>query len=140
MLQQVQIFAENKPGRVFAIMETLKNSQINVRAMSITENADHGFVRIIAKDAEKAVEILKQGGFKAKKVDVVGFSVPDKFGALCDVLQLLGENGVNIEYAYSLMGCKHGNANILIRVKDTEKAEAILINAGIKLFTNQDLS
>jgi hypothetical protein len=139
MLKQVQVFAENIPGRVFKIMETLKNSEINVRAMSITEQADHGFVRLIAKDFEKAVEILKGSGFNAKTVDVIGFTVPDKFGALCGVLQMLSEKGVNIEYAYSLMGCKHGNANILIRVKDPAEAEEILTDNGIKLFSNEDL-
>jgi hypothetical protein len=140
MLKQVQIFAENKAGRVQAIMETLKKAEINVRAMSIAESAEHGFVRLIASDAEKAVEILKQSGFKAKLVDVIGFTVPDKFGALCDVLSVLGKNGINIEYSYSLMGCKHGNANILIRVKDCEKASAILSQVGIKLFTQEDLT
>ena len=140
MLKQVSIFAENKAGRVHAIMETLAKSEINVRAMAIAETAEFGIVRLIVNEPEKAKSVLRENGFTAKITDVVGVTVPDKFGALCEVVRILGENNVNIEYSYSLMGCRHGNANILIRVKDSEKAAAILSQAGVKLFTQDDLS
>jgi hypothetical protein len=140
MLKQVQVFVDNEPGKVFAIMQTLKNAQINVRAMSITESKDCGFVRLITDAPEKAQTALKADFNTVKIIDVIGFTVPDKFGALCDVLQILSDNAINVEYSYSLMGCKHGNANILICVKDVERAVAVLKQAEIKLFTQEDLN
>jgi hypothetical protein len=139
MLKQVSIFAENKAGRVYAIMESLKAAEINVRAMTIAETAEFGIVRLIVADYERAVAVLRESSFTVKVTDVIGFTVPNEFGALSNVLGLLAENAVSIEYMYSLMSCSHGNANILIRVGDGEKAEAILSGAGIKMFANTDL-
>jgi len=139
MLKQVSIFAENKAGRVHAIMETLKNAQINVRAMTIAETAEFGIVRLIVNEPEKAKSALKDSGFTAKITDVIGVTVSDEFGALNNVLQILGDKGVSIEYMYSLMRCPHGNANILIRVSDLDKATEILTEAGVKMFSQGDL-
>ena len=139
MLKQVSIFVENKAGRVHAVMNTLKAAEINVRAMTIAETAEFGIIRLIVSEPEKAKSVLKENGFTAKLTDVIGFTIPDRFGALCDVLQILGEKGINIEYSYSLMGCSHGNANILIRVNEPQKAAMILSGVGIKLFTAEDL-
>jgi hypothetical protein len=139
MLKQISVFVGNKPGTVYAIMETLKNAEINVRAMCIVEEDDRGIARLIVKEPEKTEAVLKKEGFITKLHDVIGVSVPDKFGALCDILRLLSEKEINIGYAYSLMGCKHGNANILIYIKEVKKAEEILTKAGVKLFTNKDL-
>jgi hypothetical protein len=140
MLKQVQIFVENRPGKVHAIMETLKSAEVNARAISITESADCGFVRLIVNLPEKAESALKSAGFMPQMIDVIGVTIPDKFGAFCDVVRILGESDINIEYSYSLMGCKHGNANILIRVKDPQKTAAVLTSAGVKLFGQADLS
>jgi hypothetical protein len=139
MLKQVSVFAENKSGRVHAIMETLKSAQINARAMMIAETAEFGIVRLIVNDPEKAKTALKSNNFKVRITDVIGFTVPDKFGAFCDVLKILGDNDINIEYSYSLMGCSHGNANILIYVKDSQKAADILKKENVSLFTQDDI-
>ena len=139
MLKQVSIFLENKAGRVYSIMETLAEAQINVRAMTIAETAEFGIVRIIVCDPERAKSVLRENNFTVKTTEVVGVTIPDKFGALCDVLRLFSQNNINIEYSYSLMGCTHGNANILIRVNEPEKAELILSNAGVKLITPDEI-
>jgi hypothetical protein len=130
---------ENEKGILHAVMAMLADAQINVRAMAVAEAGDFGVVRLIVKDTDSAEAILKNNGFSAKSTDVIGVSIPDEFGALCKVINLLGENGINIEYSYSLMGCKHGNANILVCVRDIPKAESVLTNAGVRLFTNGEL-
>jgi hypothetical protein len=140
MLKQVSIFAENKAGRVHAIMKSLKEAQINVRAMTIAETSEFGIVRLIVDNPESAKLTLKNAGFTAKITDVIGVTVSDEFGALNNVLKILGEKDISIEYMYSLMRCPHGNANILIRVSDCEKATAILTEAGVKMFTQDDLT
>ena len=138
MLKQISIVAENKAGVVHAIMDTLAKAQINVRALTIAENADYGVVRLIVNEPEKARNALSE--FDARIAQVIGVTIPDKFGAFCDVVKILSENDINIEYSYSLMGCKHGNANILIRVKDTAKTADVLTQAGIKLFSQEDIT
>ncbi|MCL2036131.1 MAG: hypothetical protein FWG83_01935 [Oscillospiraceae bacterium] len=132
MLNQVSVFVENKPGRVHSVMETLAQGEINVRAMTIAETSEFGIIRLVVNAPEKAKILLREGGFTVKITELLGIAIPDKFGALRDVVKLLGENGINIEYSYSLMSSEPGEANIAIRVKDREKASVILSGAGVK--------
>jgi hypothetical protein len=162
MLKQVSVFAENKPGRVSAILEVLKKAEINVRAMTIAETIEFGIVRLIVSEPEKAKSLLQVSGFTVNTTDVIGITIPDRFGAFYDAVRILGENNINIEYSYSLMGCSHGKAeqeispkgglcpsdgrvlttdkaNILIRVKDTIAAERVLRDSEVKMFTQGDI-
>ncbi|MDR0222384.1 MAG: hypothetical protein LBI38_02460 [Oscillospiraceae bacterium] len=138
MLKQISIFVENKAGRLCAVMETLAAAKIDVRAMTIADTSEFGIVRLIVNDAEKAAGALRENNFTAKITEVIAFTIPDHFGALYDVIKLLGENGVNIEYSYSLMGKNQSEADIVVKVGDAEKAGKILSGAGVKLISPND--
>ena len=49
------------------------------------------------------------------------------------------DEGINIDYCYSLMSGKDGQADIVIRVEDNEKAAEILGRKNIKLITDSDI-
>ncbi|MCL2697400.1 MAG: hypothetical protein FWE74_04895 [Oscillospiraceae bacterium] len=142
MLQQISVFVENKSGRLCAIVEVLNKARINIRAMNIADTADYGIVRLIVNDTGNALKALSAGNFTAKVFDVIAFTIPDKFGALYEVIKLLGDNGINIEYSYSLIGKNQSEAGIAVYIKDAQKAaEAgkILKKAGVNLITPEDL-
>ncbi|MDR2559896.1 MAG: hypothetical protein LBC86_10225 [Oscillospiraceae bacterium] len=143
MLQQISVFVENKAGRLCAIVEVLNESRINIRAMNIADTADYGIVRLIVSDTENALKAFNENNFTARVFDVIAFTIPDKFGALYEVIKLLGDNGINIEYSYSLIGKNKSEAGIVIYVKNPDKnAEAgeILIKAGVNLITPVDIA
>ncbi|MCL2018335.1 MAG: ACT domain-containing protein [Oscillospiraceae bacterium] len=143
MLQQISVFVENKAGRLCAIVEALNEVRINIRAMNIADTVDYGIVRLVVNDTEKAVATLKEKSFTAKVFDVIAFTIPDKFGALHEVIKVLCENNINIEYSYSLMGKNQSEAGIVIYIKDSEKtAEAgrVLKEAGVNLITPEDVA
>jgi len=143
MLQQISVFVENKAGRLCAIVEALNEAKINIRAMNIADTVDYGIVRLVVNDTENAVKTLQGKNFTAKVFDVIAFTIPDRFGALYEVIKLLGDNGINIEYSYSLMGKNQSEAGIVVYVKDAEKtaeANIILKEAGVKLITPEDVA
>jgi len=139
MLKQISIFVENKAGRLCAIMETLAAAKIDIRAMTIADTAEFGIVRLVVNDAEKTAAVLRNSSFTAKVTEVVAFTIPDQFGSLYDVVKLLGDNGINIEYSYSLMGKNQKQADIVIKVNDADKAVNILTNANISLISLNDI-
>ena len=138
MLKQISIFVENKPGRVCAIMETLADAQIDIRAMTIADTAEFGIVRLIVNDADAAASALRARDFTARVSEVIAFTIPDRFGALYDVVRLLSENDINIEYSYSLMAKNHADADIVIKVRNADKAVGLLEDAGVKLITGNN--
>jgi hypothetical protein len=140
MIKQISVFLENRVGRLEAMLNTLADAEINIRAMTISEDNDDGTVRLIVSNPEKAEEVLTSNNFRVSTPLVIGVTVADKPGAVRDALKIMSENNINIRYLYPLVGCPHGNANILVRVKDTEKSAEILRKSGVKLFTQADLS
>lgn len=132
MVKQLAIFLENKAGKAGACCKALKDAGINLLALSIADTQDFGILRIITCDNEKALQVLKSAGFLASMVELVGVEVPDESGALSDLLILLGDNGINVEYMYSYAE-KDGHAKIAFKTAEADAAVAVLKKAGAKV-------
>ncbi len=133
MLDQISIFLENKPGRLAAVMETLTKAGVDLRAFAIADTTDFGIVRIIASDTEKALKALKDNDFTATSSKIIGVTIPDRPGELNNVIRILQEVNVNVEYSYSFMGSRPDEADIAIRAQNNEAAEEVLRINKVKL-------
>lgn len=132
MIKQIAIFLENKEGKVSACCKVLKEAGVNLYALSIADTKDFGILRIITDNNEVALTALKNAGFLSSEVELVGLEVPDTAGALSDLLIVLGDNNINVEYMYSYAGVD-GHAKIAFKTSEPEKAVKMLKNAGAKI-------
>ena len=66
-------------------------------------------------------------------------AVPDQPGGLARVLRLMADNGVDIEYMYSLIGRSADRAYMVFRVSDEQKLLALLGANGISTITGEEL-
>ncbi len=139
MLEQISVFIENKKGRLASVMGILKDNNIDIRAMTIADTTDFGIIRIVVKDADGALAILRESGCTATKTKVIAFSVPDQPGGMHSVIDAFESAGINIEYCYSLVTNKEGRASVAIRVDDNDKATEVLTEKGIGLITADDI-
>ncbi len=130
MLKQISVFVENKPGRLAAVTERLYEKGVNLRAFTIAEAGDFGIIRMVVDKTEVAYEVLREAGFTVSLTDVIAVEVEDKPGALYRIAKTLGEEGVNIEYAYAFTSEKH-RALIIMRVSDNERAKEVLSRLGV---------
>ena len=130
MIKQIAVFLENKAGKASGCCKILKDADINLLALSIADTQDFGIMRLITENNEKALVALRDAGYIASEVELVAVEVPDKAGALSDLLIALG--GVSVEYMYSYAGVD-GNAKVAIKTADPEKAIAALKKAGATL-------
>lgn len=125
-VEQISIFIENKSGRLAEITRNLENSGINIRALSLADTSDFGILRLIVNDVEKAKSVLKENGFTVNKTEVVAVEVPDRPGGLSQILQCLDRSQINVEYMYAFVERCGGNAVIIFRFDDTDKAINVL--------------
>ncbi len=130
MLKQISVFLSNTPGILAKFTKVLLENSINLKALSVSETADFGILRILVDKTDECVKILKKNNYLTTLTDVVAVEVPDEPGALYEVARILGDNSVNIEYLYSTLIKE--NAMIVLRVDNNEKAVGILNNNGIK--------
>ena len=126
-IKQVSVFAENQPGRLLAILAALDAAKINLRAISVSENADFGIVHMIMDDAEKGAAALKKAGFTERTDMMLSAEIPDiPSGMLKTVVQPLGAAGINVDYFYAFLDQKPGTARIVLKTSDDEQAEKLL--------------
>ena len=132
MIKQIAVFLENKEGQASACCKVLKEAGVNLYALSIADTKEFGILRMITEDNAKALRALKSAGYLSSEVELVGLEVPDKAGALAELLIALGDNGVNVEYMYSYAGVD-GHAKIAFKTATPEKAVSVLKEAGAKI-------
>ena len=125
--RQVSVFVENQPGRLVAMLEALQARNIDIRALSVADNADFGIVRMILSDSRLGAEVLREAGFTVKETTVLQKEMPDRPGGLLEtVARPLSEAGMNLEYFYAFLDPAPGKATIVIKVADPERAERVL--------------
>ncbi len=125
LVNQIAVFLENKQGRLNSLMKALANEQINVQSLNIADTSDFGIVRMVTSDNLKAMSVIKNHGFTASTVDLLGIEVADKPGTLSNVLAMFDENNIAIEYIYSFT-CSEGKTLILIKTDAFDKAQKVL--------------
>lgn len=130
MIKQIAVFLENKAGKASGCCKVLKDANINLLALSLADTKEFGILRILACNEDKALKALKEAGYLASLVELVGVEVPNRSGALSDILILLGEHDINVEYMYSYAE-DDGRAKIAFKTSTPEKAEEILKAAGV---------
>ncbi|MDI9643847.1 MAG: hypothetical protein QFX35_01360 [Candidatus Verstraetearchaeota archaeon] len=124
MTKQFSVFLENKPGRLASLVELFEANQIRILAMGIAEAGNYGIVRCIVDAPEKAAAVLRNANTAVNLSDVVIVEMT-KFR---QAVRILGENGINIDYAYTMDGGK-----IVFKVDELGKTYSILSDAGIKI-------
>lgn len=138
--KQISVFLENKPGQLVELAKTLNQNHIDMRALSLADTKDFGIVRLIVDDPYKTACVLKDSGYIASITPVLAIEIPDEPGSLMRVLSLLGENELNLEYAYAFTARKKEFAYMILRMADNDKAIEVLNKNGVRLICQSDLS
>lgn len=132
-IKQISVFLENRPGKLAEFAAVLSAQKINLRAISVAEAADFGIVRIIVDDVFNAVTILKSENYVCTITDVLAVEVRDEPGMLANMIGVLGTEGINIEYMYTILGKKSDVAYMIIRTNNDSEAVKILESKEFKL-------
>ena len=131
-IHQISVFLENRTGQLAEITALLADAHVDIRAISIAETADYGLARLIVDDSYKASSILLQHGDILSMTPVWAVEVPDRPSGLADLLNILAEVKVDVEYMYSIFGQVDGKAHMIFRVADAENLVTLLQQNGVE--------
>ena len=135
MAKQINVFIENKPGRLKAVTEVLSDAKININAFTIQDRGDFGLIKLIVNDSEKAYLTLADKGYACAMKDVMVISPKDKVGNLYRLSDLLLKNKINIidSYGFVVESEKKGICYLELNTDDLKKAKRILDKKGFKV-------
>lgn len=134
MIRQLNVFMENRLGRLYEICNLLGQNGINIRGFSVADMADYGILRLIVSDPDRARKLLLEANFPVSESNVIVVSVPDEPGGLARVLKILTDAQIGVEYTYII-----ANTQVAFSCDDNAKAEEVLKQAGFYLPTDKDI-
>jgi hypothetical protein len=132
------VFLDNHPGSLFETMSQLDKNKIKVFALSIADKGEFGLVRLITEEPEKTAKLLEDADFnlaKSKKNTEVTATFISEENTLSKITKILGDGGINIEYAYSSAVHVGGKIALILRPSDIENAEKMLTANGIAVLS-----
>ena len=137
--KQLTVFIENRTGRLSEVLSVLKDNGVNILSMSLADTTEFGLLRLIVNDAKSGKEKLTENGFSSLLSDVSIIKIPHEVGSLQQLLKVIDEKGVNIEYMYGL-SIESDKAYVVLKASDIEAVDKILTDCGIETLSCDDLA
>ncbi|HNU71050.1 MAG TPA: amino acid-binding protein [Thermodesulfobacteriota bacterium] len=138
-LTQLSVFLENKPGRLTEPCRVLAEEGIDILTLSLADTQQFGILRILVRDWERAREVLEQAHCVVNATEVVALEVEDRPGGLLDVLRVIEQCTINVEYMYAMTFRRGNKAIIIFRFENPEEAVQRLSTKGISMIDADEL-
>ncbi|MBP6176265.1 MAG: ACT domain-containing protein [Lascolabacillus sp.] len=136
-IKQLSVFLEDRSGRLTELTRILAVNDINITALSVAETADYGIVRMVVGRPELAKDVLEKAGFSIGLTDVVCINMPDQPGSLYNILEILTDEGINVDYMYAFSN--NDVALAVIRAADIQRVTEVLDRNRLKLLSQSDI-
>lgn len=138
-VKQLSIFVENKAGRLSAITRLLADNNIDIRAMSLAETKEFGFLRIIVNEPDRALDVFQKNDFLVKITRVLAIGIPDVPGGLASVMEELYANSIDVDYMYAFISKIKDKAFVILKVTDNKNAIKALQSKGFDVLCGSDI-
>ena len=108
-------------GSLSKPLEVLSNAGVNIRAMCMADTSEFGILRLVVDDPLKGKEALEEKGFLVKLTEIIGVEMNDTPGGLTDVLKVIKDNEIDLEYLYAFTHEKVGKAILLLHADNIDE-------------------
>jgi hypothetical protein len=140
MIQQISVFAENRPGKIEMVTRILARANVNIRAVTISDLGDFGVIKLLVDDPARGCDELKAVGLAARLIDVLAVRIEDKVGGLDKAARALADKCVNVKHACGFVVEKGKQAVFVFEVDQPAVAAKALEAAGYKPMGPEDLA
>ncbi len=137
-IKQLTVFLENRTGRLGEVLGVLKNSDVNIVSMSLADTSDFGLLRLLVDKPQDGKEALQKEGFSAMLTDVLGVRLSHKVGKLQELLEVICQSDINVEYMYALSTGTE-DASVVIKTSELDKAAELLGKTAVELVSPTEI-
>ncbi len=138
-IYQLSVFVENRPGHLRAPCQALADAGINLATLSLADTQQYGILRLVIRDWQQAKAVLEGAGFAVNVTEVLALEVPDRPGGLADVLRVIEQARINVEYMYAFAEKRNDKAVLVFRFEDVDAAIEALKHSEVNLVSTVDL-
>jgi hypothetical protein len=122
---QFTIQFPNECGELAALLESLAEGGITLRAIGTSRIGQHGVAVLIPNDDGRTREILNTRGYEFVEGEVLVTSAVDETGAIAAIARRLTNAGINVRGLLAL-GWHQGKVELALSVDDLPAAHKLL--------------
>lgn len=138
-IQQLSIFLQNRMGSLSKPLEVLSDADVNIRAMCMADTSEFGILRLVVDNPLKGKEALEEKNFLVKITDIIGVEMNDTPGGLTDVLKVIKDNDIDLEYLYAFSHEDGEKAILLLHAEDIDNLISILNDNDIVIVPSEEV-
>ena len=138
-IKQLSIFLQNRMGSLSKPLEVLSKNGINIRAMCMADTSEFGILRLVVDDPLKGKEVLEENNFLVKITEIIGVEMNDTPGGLTDVLKVIKDNEIDLEYLYAFTHDKVDKAILLLHAEDIDKLIKVIEDNDIVIVPSAEV-
>ena len=135
--KELNVFVDNRPGRLRSVAGVLADNKINVRTMTLQDHGQYGLMKLIVDKPDKAYLALADKCFACALKDILAILLKDKPGSFMKLMDILYKHKVNVLDAYGFVIESRKSAVFCVEVKDTKKIKSVLTKAGFELMEEE---
>lgn len=139
LAKQISVFLENKTGRLVEITKLLSSKDIDIGALSIADTHDFGILRLVVNKPDEAEKVLFEKGFTVSSTSIISIAVENKPGGLAYALDILGSEGLGVDYVYTFLGRLENRVVLILKVGDPDKAIQTFTKKNIRVLSSKEL-
>ena len=111
----------NSPGALAGVCRLLSDERVNIQAMALEAN---GQLRLVVDNHVHGAAVLREHHHQVAERDVIVMALSNAPGGLAATLRLVGDAGINVEYAYGGAAEGGATATVVLGVADAQRAAA----------------
>ena len=138
-IKQLSIFLQNRMGSLSKPLEVLSDADVNIRAMCMADTSEFGILRLVVDNPEKGKDALEESGFLVKITEIIGVEMNDTPGGLTNVLNIIKDNEIDLEYLYAFTHEKEGKAILLLHSDDIDRLISVLKDSDITVVQSNEV-
>jgi hypothetical protein len=137
MPKELNVFVENRPGRLRSVAQVLSESKINVRTMTLQDRGEYGLMKLIVNNPDQAYLALADKGFACALKEILAIAIKDKPGSFLKLTEIFTDNKVNVLDAYGFVIESSKRAVFCIEVKEPGAIKKVLKKNGFDVLEEE---
>lgn len=136
MIKQNIIFVENRAGSLQKVTGLLVEKGIDIYGFACFDAPEFALFRMVTDQADEAEKILSENGYMNRTTEVIAVDLKDQVGGLNEVLKVLGECNVNLDYIYTSYHRGNSLPIMILQAEDVFVTENVLKNNGFRVLSS----
>jgi len=136
MVKQNIVFVENRSGSLREVTKLLADNQVDIYGFACFDAPEFAVFRMVCSDAEKASRILSENSYMNRLTDVIVVDLQDAVGTLDELLAVIHDSNVNLNYIYTSFHRVDQIPVVIICSEANMETESVLQNRGFRVLDN----